>query len=287
MISYNTTTGELDQKWRECTACDLAKLRDEQGLKYISGFGCKRGIMFITDAGGKSDGELGEPAAPKSDTGFLLRNTLERLGLLPTHDYYITAALGCPSLELATDAGGREIMRKDYKTGLEALLYRDCAAKPAQVTACSPRILEEIYHIDPFLIVTLGQTATAAVLGKRFEGQNYTDRGSLITAKIPGNMAEPVLSEGRRLITREKLTKKMKLTPNLVSYSVMPTLPLHHVINRMADRGTNSPLKLLVEDLKKARSMWFSFLKEVHGVNREGDDGDDIEDALRTNEYSG
>jgi uracil-DNA glycosylase len=222
--------------------------------------------MFVVEAPSQQDANTGTPLADES--GRLLRETLEALKFTEV-DYYVTYAVTCRACEKAIDGEGRELVRKDYKTKKEGPVWRDSAPLPVHLAACRPRLLEEVYLVDPLLIVTLGALATEAVMGSP---RGITEsRGKLLTMEVEGASSVALVTEKRQLWARKVGGVLVRPTaPYKVKYSVLPTFHPAYVLRKIVDRGSNSPMQLFLRDLKLVASMYEMFLLEVFGVTSAG-----------------
>lgn len=123
----------LATTWETCTKCSLSEVR----IKSVFGRGsCDAKLVLIGQNPGKNENEQGIPFI--GTTGKILDKLLEEVGLT-TNDYYILNACLCHS-------------PKNRKPTTE------------EVTACRPRLLEQLTIIAPRIIITLGAAATESIL---------------------------------------------------------------------------------------------------------------------------
>ena len=133
------TTGEIDA----CRRCELW----EQATHGVAGEGDNRArIILVGEQPGNDEDLAGRPFV--GPAGLLLRTLLEEAGL-PAAQVYITNAVKHFYFQLR---GKRRI----HKTPLQR-----------HVAACHEWLERELAQIKPGVIVTLGTTALAAVLGRR------------------------------------------------------------------------------------------------------------------------
>jgi len=133
------TTGEIDA----CRRCELW----EQATHGVAGEGDNRArIMLVGEQPGNDEDLAGRPFV--GPAGLLLRTLLEEAGL-PAAQVYITNAVKHFYFQLR---GKRRI----HKTPLQR-----------HVAACHEWLERELAQVKPGVIVTLGTTALAAVLGRR------------------------------------------------------------------------------------------------------------------------
>lgn len=123
----------LANEWENCTKCELSQVR----IKSVFGRGSINAkLVLIGQNPGKNENEQGIPFI--GTTGKILDKLLLEVGL-STDDYYILNACLCHS-------------PKNRKPTTE------------EVEACRPRLQSQLTIIAPKIIVTLGASATEAVL---------------------------------------------------------------------------------------------------------------------------
>ncbi|MGE5669140.1 MAG: uracil-DNA glycosylase [Betaproteobacteria bacterium] len=118
-----------------CTACALSRTRRNT----VPGVGDPNARwLFVGEAPGADEDAQGEPFVGQA--GRLLDNMLGALGLARTRDVYIANVLKCRPPNNRTP-------------------------EPVEVAACLPYLDRQIELIAPSLIVALGKSAAAALLG--------------------------------------------------------------------------------------------------------------------------
>ena len=100
--------------------------------------------------------------------------------------------------------------------GVPVLRYKDEPPTPIHKNACRPRLLEEIYLVDPIVIVGLGGPACEALLGHSITITR--DRGETSQIAIPGASYRPVLTEKRQQWLRKNSEGEWH-APVAVSYT--------------------------------------------------------------------
>jgi uracil-DNA glycosylase len=253
------TLTQLKQEWSACIRCDLGKQRIERDGKFVFGHGVKHAVMFVGEGPGVDEERQGSPFIGRS--GQLLRRVLSFLNLT---DYYLTNVVSCRSCALATHQDGTIIMRTDFR-GNSAPLYRDEPPTPPQRSACKPRLLEEIYLVDPLVIVGLGGPACETLLGHSITITR--DHGEVSQIAIPGATHRPMLTEKRQQWLR-KVGKEWAAPTeqNEVLYYFVPTLHPAYVARQLADKGPNNPFQRFVTDIRKAVKTYDTYLETVFGV---------------------
>lgn len=250
----------LRQEWLGCTHCDLGQRRIDMQGSFVFGEGTPRGIMFVGEGPGVEEEREGRPFVGRS--GALLRRVLMQLGL---EEFYITNIVCCRSCVPQVDGDGQPVFRKNYKTKIMEPAYKDEPPTPPQYFACLPRLHEEIYLVDPIVIVGLGGKACEALRN----GKSITitrDRGEAEHISVPGAGFRPSVTKD------QKWTRKVKgevITPveqNEVRYHFIPTLHPAYVIRKLADQGPDSPFRHFVKDIKKAIATYEAYLEMVFGI---------------------
>lgn len=126
---------EVQEEAQGCTRCALSESRTQ----VVFGDGPEDAdLFFIGDAPSRHDDLQGIPFA--GGAGNVLKNAMTDVGIDPD-SVYITTVVKC------LPPGSR-------------------APEDAEVEACAPYLLEQIGHVRPDVVVTLGPLATRLVLGK-------------------------------------------------------------------------------------------------------------------------
>lgn len=250
---------DLHAEWRTCTRCELGQRRELESGKYVAGKGNPRGIMLIGEGPGKQEELAGEPFIGRS--GQLLRKVLARLGIESVS--YITNIVSCRSCAQDVDAAGIPLTTR--VRGVEVPKYKDQPPFPSQIEACLPRLLEEIYLVDPLVIVTLGGTAATALL--RRPVTILRDSGNEEHIEVPGVAQVPNLTEKKGAWVRKvKGEWAAPTVRNRVRYLLIPTLhPAYVARSGAADFSDSSPLKKFFTHLKQAAADYVR-LAEYYGI---------------------
>lgn len=253
----------LHNEWSSCQACSLGQRRAVVGGHFVAGEGVPRGILFIGEGPGRVEEDEGRPFVGKS--GALIRDALEKLRF--TH-YYITNLVTCRSCEPIIDptTGAPKLRKRNGRP--DEIIFRDGVPKPDELEACRPRLWEEIYIVDPILIVTLGNTASEAILQRRIAITN--ERGRTEHAVIPGATFRAMHTDKRGVWGR-KIQGEMRFPTerNEVRYLVLPTLHPAYVLRRLGDRGANSPILQFADDMRRAVKIYQKYMVEVLGVDHD------------------
>ena len=242
----------LCEEWQDCTACDLGLRRAASGGSFVFGEGSPNGILFIGEGPGKTEEKEGRPFVGES--GELLRSIIDKLKIASYS--YITNIVGCRSCTPMTDEHGLPIVRGNGP------LYKDEPPLPAYVTACRPRLEEEIYLVDPVVIVTLGGEAASALAGRPVAITK--ERGEPFHASIDGASVVPSLTDKKKQWARKvKGEVHMPVEPFQVRYLVVPTFHPAYVLRKLADRGPNNPMDKFVDDVRLAADIHERYLIET------------------------
>lgn len=256
----------LQEEWESCTKCALGERREDINGNFVFGEGVLRGVMFIGEGPGREEEKSGRPFI--GDSGVYLRMILQRLGL---QDYYLTNCVSCRSCAQATDAAGTPMIMSNG-----APLFRDEAPLPIHMQTCLPRLQEEIYMVDPILIVTLGAKAAETLSGRHIAILDMQGKEMEIT--IPGASHRASLTDKRRLWGRKlEGTMTWPVEQEEVKYLMIPTVHPAYVLRKREDKGPRSPAHLFFQHIKHAVKLYENYLKEVYGVLPSG--ASDYEDS--------
>jgi DNA polymerase len=176
------TLSQLEAEWSSCERCALSVHRKMTGASVVFGEGTTGGVMFIGDFPGEAESEKGQLMV--NDSGKLLLSLIENLRI---DNYYVTNTVLCRSCEMVMEEDG--ITPKQYWRQQQ---YRDREPIGPHIAACRPRLIQEIYSVDPLLIVPLGGVAAHAVLGHAIP--ITTANGTLTHTTIPGAGFQPQLT---------------------------------------------------------------------------------------------
>jgi uracil-DNA glycosylase len=256
---YRKSLAVLKNDWQDCKECELGVQREAKGGPFIFGEGFPRGIMFIGAGPGKDEEKNGRPFIGKG--GQILRHIIAKLNI---ERHYVTNVVTCRSCGQAYDTEGNPRYRRDYKTKNLVPWIQDGPPTPAQVAACMPRLHEEIYLVDPILIVSLGAEASKALSRKAISISR--DSGTMMTITIPGAGFQPVLTEKRRLWARK--VRGQLVTPvaqTEVKYLMMPLIHPAFALRNSSDARWKNPVQLFIEGMKQAAQIYYRYMLEVHG----------------------
>lgn len=267
------TMGSLDELWNEwehCQRCELGIRRESVHGAFVFGEGTPGGVMFVGEGPGIEEEEQGRPFVGTS--GAILRQILSKLNFTT---YYITNCVTCRSCTIVVDDAGNPRLRR----GLP--MYKDERPIAPQIEACRPRLEEEIYRVDPVVIVALGGTAAETLLRRQVSITKI--RGIVEHAYVHGATHVPVLTEKKGAWARKSGgALSFPTEPNEVRYLVVPTLHPAFVARQLADKGPRGAFQLLVSDIKLAIKIY-----ERHQLYIYGDEPKGTLDEIEEDDYRG
>ena len=140
----------------------------------------------------------------------------------------------------------------------------DQAPTTMQVQACSARLYEEIYLVDPVLIVTLGGGAAEAMLHRAVT--ITSECGNPHVVRIPGAAYIPQLTEKRQQWLR-KVKKQwvMPVMQNYVEYHCILNFHPAYVLRNLKDERPGNPAQRFFETMKLVKKVYLKYLQEVFG----------------------
>jgi uracil-DNA glycosylase family 4 len=222
----------------------------------VSGEGTPGAILIVGEGPSKEEEAEGRPFVGRS--GGVLREALRLLNM--TRAVYITNVVPCRSCAQGFDGEGRPIINKFGKS-----VIRDQPPTPEQVSTCLPRLQEEIYLVDPVIIVALGGTSAETLYGKPVGITAECGKSQII--EIPGAAYLPKLTEVRQQWGRK--VKGQWVTPteqNNVRYLYIPCLHPAYVLRTDTDKRQGSALDQFMDALTKARDAYCTYMREVFGM---------------------
>jgi uracil-DNA glycosylase len=265
----------LRSEWQDCTKCDLGKRRRDVNGHFVFGEGVTRSILFIGEGPGKNEEREGRPFVGRS--GKILRGVLDRLGIT---DAYITNVVACRSCSPLIDQNtNTPVMRQNYRTKLPEIVYKDEPPSPIHIKECLPRLYEEIYLVDPVVIVSLGGKAAEALVGGSVT--ITTERGKEREIVVPGVTHRAQMTEKRGAWLRKVHGQFVAPTEqNEVRYLLIPTLHPAYVDRKLSDKGPTSPFRQFFADIKKAAKLFERYQLEVGAKAPENEMEDISEEQL-------
>ena len=259
---YRKSLHVLNEEWSDCTRCSLGERRDEVGSSIIRGEGVTGGVMFIGKGPSREDELAGGPFTDKPKLpGRVLRHVIKKLNIPRV---YITNVVSCRSCAPDYDNEGQPVYRKDFKTGILKLQIKDQAPTPGQVKACLARLHEEIYLVDPDIIIALGGAAAEALTRRSVSIQS--ENGTTVTIRVPGAGRRPSITEKRQVWARK--VKGALVLPSVraeVEYLMVPLLDPAYIISKGVDARMGNPVQVFIEGMLNAMRAYDRYLFETRG----------------------
>lgn len=261
MIDIQKPLTTLQQEWHGCMRCGLGQKREDSGGRQAFGEGRTGGIMWIGEGPGSVESEYGRPFIGPS--GTVLRKAINRLGLAECS--YISNVVICRSFGPVYDGQGQVRERYDRRLKVKLPVLQDEPPPPTAINACLTRLYEEIYIVDPVIIVALGAEAAKALTRRPIKVNEK--RGTTAEVHIPGvwDVAD-VTSKG----VWERKSKGQRYYPtaqNYVSYMMLTMLHPSFVLRSQADRSFGNPLQVFIEDMHFVTDIYYRYLKEAFGID--------------------
>lgn len=278
VANANKTLPQLRDEWSSCTKCKLGERRLAEEGSFVFGYGARRAVMFIGEGPGVEEEKQGIPFVGRS--GKLLHTVLQALKL---EQYYISNIVSCRSCEPRVDAKGNPMLRKNWETKKMELAYQDIPPLPMFMEACFPRLYEEIYLVDPVIVVGLGATACEALLKRPVTITRM--HGNMTHIDVPGAVHRPSLTPGGKWARKSLGVLNAPTEQNQVQYLFMPTLHPAFVLRSIQDKDARSWFQQFYADVAKAVQTYNAYLEAVVGTpaGPEAPNGDDVwETYLKT-----
>lgn len=217
--------------------------------------------MWIGEGPGAIEAEHGRPFVGPS--GTVLRKAINRLGLAECS--YISNVVICRSFGPRYDNQGQMMVQYDRRLKQKLPVMQDEAPPNPAVNACLARLYEEIYLVDPVLIVALGGEAAKALTRRAVKVTEK--RGTTAEVSIPGVWSVSDLTNkgawGRKLHGETSYPTKQ----NYVDYMMFTTLHPSFILRSQADRSFGNPLQVFIEDMHFITDIYYRYIKEAFGID--------------------
>lgn len=228
--------------------------RQEVNGHFVFGDGALGGLMLVGEGPGTHEEQDGRPFIGKS--GQLLRGILEMLGM---RDYYLANTVACRSCAEAVDSIGRKIIGRDGRVRIQ-----DEPPTPLQVEQCKPRLMEQIYIVDPLMIVSLGGGAAQALTGKPVTITK--EHGQFREIEIPGAWSMPVLTDKKKAWVRKVKGEYIAPTEqSTIRYLMMMAVHPAYALRFVKDKRQKNIFIEFVLDMKKAVTTYNRYAHEMLG----------------------
>lgn len=265
MPDYRKSLTVLREEWEPCTKCELGVRRHNVKGSFVFGEGHLGGVMFIGEGPGINEEEQGRPFIGES--GKFLRNAITEANI---DRYYISNVVSCRSCGVSYDNEGQPRMRKDYQTGVETPKIVDKPPTPTQLQACLPRLYEEIYLVDPMLIVGLGAEACKVLQG----GKAITvtrETGVERYIDVPGASFNALLTQKKKVWARKvRGEMRMPVDQHKVRYLMIPITHPAYVLRLISDERHGGALHNFANTMNKIADVYRRLVLEVHGDRHPG-----------------
>lgn len=217
--------------------------------------------MFVGEGPGANEALEGRPFIGAS--GGVLRKAINKLGLAECS--YISNVVICRSFGPKYDNNGVIMTRNNRRTGTREVVYQDEPPPMPATLACLARLYEEIYIIDPVLIVALGAEAAKALM--RRSVAITEKRGTTATINIPGVWSVPDLTNKGVWMRKKGGEVSYPTAQNYVEYLMFMTVHPAHVLYRQADQSHGNPVQVFIEDMHFITDIYYRYAKEAYGVD--------------------
>lgn len=252
----------LHEEWLGCTRCKLGERRDLLAHHTVAhqafGTGLQNGVMFIGEAPREDEEAEGTPLAGR--VGDFMRQVLPMVGLTQT---YMTNLVLCRSAIPAVDGDNKPIIRGGM------VQWRDQPPLPSHVEACSARLFQEIYKVDPLLIVSMGGKVTEFLRQRKIP--MITESGRDVHIQIPGasDVADVTAAKGvwvRKGKGKDKGTVQLPTQQNMVTYLMIPITPPSLVLTNLADTSKTGMFARFLEELRVISRTYQRYHMELKGI---------------------
>lgn len=217
--------------------------------------------MWIGEGPGSVEAMHGRPFIGPS--GTVLRKAINRLGLAECS--YISNVVVCRSFGPMYDTQGQMRMRYDRKLKVQMPILQDEAPPPTAMNMCMSRLYEEIYLVDPVLIVALGGEAARALTRRPVKVNDK--RGTTAEVHVPGAWTVPDLSNKGSWGRKHHGRMHYPQAQNYVSYMMVTMLHPSYILRNQADRSFGNPLDVFIEDMHFVTDIYYRYLKEAFGID--------------------
>jgi uracil-DNA glycosylase len=260
MQDARRTLLDTAEDWNGCQKCNLSVRRDEFGAPILLGEGNPRGILFVGAGPGWPEEKTGRIFNDKA-CEKLFHPILSALRLSPMYMTYLVACRSCAPL-LNDDGTERQML--DHLGRSRGVMHRDGPPNVPQIRACHDRLMDEIYQVDPFVIVALGKVVATTLLGSSVDMR--AARGTPMEVYLPG--AGSKVSLTKKGVWRRKVKGQWTAPtePSKVRYIMVPTWSIAELSDRELEQGEDSALAQFVRDIKLARDIHRRAHEEMTGV---------------------
>ncbi len=250
----------LRQAWDRCTRCSLGEHRENVRGQMVFGEGTTRGIVFVGQSPGVAEEREGRPFVGRPS--FYFRRIMEKFKI---RNYYLMNLVACRSCAPVLDSMGQPKYTQGWPGSPPQPRYKDESPNKTQLAACAPRFYEELYLVDPLLIVAMGQPAAEFLAGRPIKITK--ERGEPEEIVIPGAGSRAVFTDKKKEWVRKvKGQIVMPTEQNQVRYLMIPTIHPAFVALNVHDESANNPFERFAADLRFAKRIYDRMQYEQYGL---------------------
>lgn len=283
----------LKEEYKSCTRCALGTRRLERGAELVFGEyyqkspGNERPIMFVGEGPGREEEKKGQPFIGRS--GQLLRGTLKQAGIT---NVYITNTVCCRSFSYPRDDDG-QFRYYTSNNGKRTIIEQDDPPTDDQRLACRDRLYQEIYKVNPEMIVALGGKAAETLLDRpvkilqesgQLRADTASSRGTYL--RLPGVGQRAVFTPGG--LWRHKVHKVFvqKTEQDFVYYPVLMVVHPSAVIRNISDNSRSGAKFAFTEGIRAVLRNINTYRSILYGgdIPEIALDMEDVEDITRKEE---
>jgi uracil-DNA glycosylase len=170
-----SSLGDLYKSYKNCRRCNLheecaATITKSRGTKDAA-------IMIIGESPGEEEWKQGIPFVGASGSFLCQAMTILNEWVDPSLEYYIEEDFDHPEVHQVID-------NNFYITNAVLCWPGDRKPAKSEYNSCRDRLRNEIYLVDPILIITLGKHAAESVLGHPVA--ITSKHGKMYKTRIPG-----------------------------------------------------------------------------------------------------
>lgn len=191
-MNKSEALGALQRAWSSCRGCGLCEHRNS----VVFGYGNPNAqILIIGEAPGETEDRVGVPFIGAA--GQLLDQYLGYSSANPVVQEIIESINRTKSKSDADRRDLRNLLLDEFYF-CNVVMCRPPENRdplPKEIEVCRIRLVEQIYIVDPVLIVSTGRIATEAIVGKKVS--ILSSRGEMFDVEITGrtqNVRYPVLA---------------------------------------------------------------------------------------------
>lgn len=191
-MNKSEALGELQRAWSSCRGCGLC----EQRNSVVFGYGNPDAqVLIVGEAPGETEDRIGFPFIGAA--GQLLDQYLGYASIRPEVQELIESINRSKSRSEADRRDLRNLLLDEFYF-TNVVMCRPPENRdplPKEMEVCKIRLIEQIYIVDPILIVTAGRIATEVLVGKKVSITSA--RGEMFDIDVPGriqNIRYPVLA---------------------------------------------------------------------------------------------